>query len=109
MTTEKFETKREIEQVMRKVLENPVCIICGEQDPRVIQRHHLLGRRVSDVTGPLCANCHAKITSGQNYLVNKSKTWKSDSPAYAFYTYAALCKALADKALNYFRRGGFGG
>ncbi|WP_445475702.1 HNH endonuclease signature motif containing protein [Methanococcoides methylutens] len=44
------------------------CRICGEDDPLVIEQHHIEGRANSDVTIPLCKNCHTKITHEQNAL-----------------------------------------
>jgi hypothetical protein len=41
------------------------CIFCGEDDPRCIERHHTLGRKVSAETMPVCKNCHARLTDAQ--------------------------------------------
>ena len=106
MKNEKFEIEREIETVMKKITENPVCILCGETDPRVIEKHHLLGRKVSDITGPLCANCHRKITAGQNHIVNRAKSWKSDEPPFVLYSYAIFNQMFASEILHYFRKKG---
>ncbi|WP_292492387.1 hypothetical protein [Methanoculleus sp. 10] len=50
------------------------CIACGENDPSVIERHHIFGRKLSEVKVPLCKNCHAKITAEQNKLPPKDRT-----------------------------------
>jgi len=49
------------------------CITCGESDPSVIEFHHVLGRKISDLKVPLCKNCHAKITAEQNKLPPKER------------------------------------
>jgi len=45
------------------------CVICGESefsvlmksDPKLLEQHHIGGRNHdTDLTGPLCRNCHAK-------------------------------------------------
>jgi len=36
------------------------CWICGELDVRILQNHHILGRKNSDLMVSLCANDHEK-------------------------------------------------
>jgi len=55
------------------------CSICGEDDPRVIETHHIFGRNNSDETIPLCLNCHAKDTDDQNKIPPKARS-KNASP-----------------------------
>jgi len=50
------------------------CAICGEDDPDVIEMHHIYGRNNSDLVQPLCKNCHAKITREQNKLSPKTRS-----------------------------------
>ena len=44
------------------------CYICGEDNPNVLQTHHILPRRYGGGDGPdnlvrLCANCHQAVES----------------------------------------------
>ena len=54
------------EQMYRRLGDrNAVCVICGEDDPRCLQLHHVAGRRFADDVLPVCGNCHAKLSDGQ--------------------------------------------
>jgi len=67
----------------------PACFLCGEDDPLVIEEHHTLGKAYSDDVIPLCKNCHAKITAGQNLFPPRARSHKAplkDRLAYALYT-----------------------
>lgn len=42
------------------------CIICGRQtDPRVVEKHHVAGRRNDDQTITVCPTCHAHLSLKQ--------------------------------------------
>lgn len=41
------------------------CCICGIIDPLVLEEHHIAGRKHSDLTLTLCANCHQKLSRKQ--------------------------------------------
>lgn len=66
----------------------PACIRCGEDNPIVLEDHHVFGRGYSDDVVPLCKNCHAKITAGQN-LVSPAMRSKNAS-AFQRLIYALL-------------------
>jgi 5-methylcytosine-specific restriction endonuclease McrA len=42
------------------------CVECGEDNPTVIEMHHVDGRNNSNWEIPLCKNCHTKVTAEQN-------------------------------------------
>lgn len=62
---------------LRKV-DNRICAVCGEDDPRVLkEEHHIFGRMNSAETTLLCRNCHDKITAVQNETAPSNR--KADS------------------------------
>lgn len=50
------------------------CELCGENDSRVIEKHHIFGRNNSPEIMLLCKNCHYKITHGQNKITPKRRS-----------------------------------
>ena len=44
---------------------NPRCAVCGYDDWRVLELHHVAGRKFSSETVILCANCHRKASDLQ--------------------------------------------
>lgn len=49
----------------RRLPPNSVCATCGEDDPTVLELHHVMGRAHSKLEIVQCKNCHAKATEGQ--------------------------------------------
>lgn len=43
----------------------PVCLVCGEGDPIVQEKHHFAGRAFDEMTGSICRNCHRKLSDRQ--------------------------------------------
>ena len=43
----------------------PVCVVCGEGDPIVQELHHFAGKNFDPLTGPICRNCHRKLSDRQ--------------------------------------------
>src|SRR5947209_8413847 len=41
---------------------DPACRICGTTDPRILEAHHIAGRRNAPLTDILCRNHHTAIT-----------------------------------------------
>lgn len=75
----------------------PACFRCGEDDPVVLEKHHLTGKAHSDDLIPLCKNCHAKITAGQNLFPPKARTHKAplkERLTYALYTLILLIEMV---------------
>jgi len=74
-----------------------VCSICGEDDPSVIEEHHVFGRNNSDEKIPICKNCHTKITEEQNKIPPKSRS-KNASPqekrGYLLVTVGSLLELI---------------
>jgi len=44
---------------------DPACVVCGESDDRVLQRHHLAGQAYGEELVLVCANCHHKLSDAQ--------------------------------------------
>jgi hypothetical protein len=44
---------------------NPRCVICGKDDVRCLELHHVAGRCHSGDVCPVCRNCHAILTDLQ--------------------------------------------
>ena len=48
------------------------CWVCGYLDnPLIIEKHHIVRKRNSNITIPVCPNCHRTLT-------NKQKGWHVD-------------------------------
>ena len=79
------------------------CSICGENDPCVIEFHHLFGRTTSDETIPLCKNCHAIITDEQNKISPKSRS-SSASPyekmGFTLISIGAMLKVISKTLID---------
>jgi hypothetical protein len=75
------------------------CIICGNnQDPRILELHHIAGRKNSDVTIPVCSNCHRTLSMGQEpRKFERGKDDKTDQEKLAWNLddYALLFKLLS--------------
>jgi 5-methylcytosine-specific restriction endonuclease McrA len=69
------------------------CVICGEDEPSVIELHHIYGRSNSEQVQPLCKNCHFKITGEQNKLSPKTRS-KNASPEQKIATQIVSVGAL---------------
>ena len=44
---------------------SPICGTCGEADYRVLEKHHVSGRKHDPDTVVTCRNCHRKVTDDQ--------------------------------------------
>jgi ferredoxin len=55
------------------------CSFCVEDDPSVIEEHHIYGQYNSDERIPVCKNCHIKITNEQNKISPKLRSSSESS------------------------------
>lgn len=79
------------------------CVICGEDDPDVIEMHHIYGRSNSDQVQPLCKNCHSKITREQNKLNPKARSGNASPEqkrAFQLVSIGALLKELGIQLID---------
>lgn len=44
---------------------NPVCVVCGENDWRCLEQHHIAGQAYGDDLCNVCRNCHRKLSDDQ--------------------------------------------
>jgi hypothetical protein len=51
--------------IERLGIRNPSCIYCGENDPLVLERHHLAGKDYGTGTVVVCRNHHRKLSDRQ--------------------------------------------
>lgn len=66
----KKETEIRREARRRRALERlghryPACVICGENDPLVLELHHPEGHKYGNNLVPVCRNCHRKLSDRQ--------------------------------------------
>lgn len=79
------------------------CVECGEDNPNLIEMHHVDGRNNSDKEIPLCKNCHTKITAEQNKESPKVRSKKAslmNKRAYRIISNGALLRDLGDGLID---------
>ncbi|WP_292463472.1 HNH endonuclease signature motif containing protein [Methanolobus sp.] len=79
------------------------CVVCGEDDPEVIEMHHVEGRNNSDWIEPLCKNCHSKITTKQNRVSPKARSSNASLQnlrAFNIISIGALVVELGNSLIN---------
>ncbi len=56
-----------IEGMLRRLgSRSPCCVVCGEDHPACLEKHHIAGQAFSDEIVVICCNCHRKVTLNQN-------------------------------------------
>ena len=65
MSTMSDAEKRHLRALERLGTSHPVCVACGEDDPRCLEAHHIAGRAFDDQTVLVCRNCHRKLSDAQ--------------------------------------------
>ena len=79
------------------------CIVCGEDNPNVIELHHVDGRNNSDWLEPLCKNCHFKVTSVQNKVSPKARSKNAslyNLKAFNIISIGGLLKLMGERLIN---------
>ncbi|MBI4177124.1 MAG: hypothetical protein HY516_02050 [Candidatus Aenigmarchaeota archaeon] len=90
---------RRSEENIREILDaGGACFICRENDPRVLQKHHVFGRNNSKVTVCLCQNCHKIVTDNQNKLPLKiRKKSNAYNPRMEDISIGSLLRCISDR------------
>ena len=57
--------KRKQKRLEKLGSNNPVCIICGEDDWRCLELHHVAGQAFNNTLSNICRNCHRKLSDDQ--------------------------------------------
>ena len=69
------------------------CVVCGEENPILLERHHLYGKKISDELVWLCKNCHYSVSYYQNRLplsVRSNPSSDNERLAFILVTNGAL-------------------
>lgn len=80
------------------------CVMCGEDNPALLEMHHIDGRALSEKTVPLCKNCHAKVTLEQNRFPPQARAADADQQdqiAYWFLSLGALLKYVGQSLIEF--------
>ncbi|MCC4771838.1 HNH endonuclease [Methanosarcina sp. DH2] len=95
--------QKSLNKQKRKGTPSLCCVICGEDDPEVIEMHHIFGRNNSDQIQPLCKNCHSKVTGEQNKLSPKARSGTASpeqKTAFQLVSIGALLKELGTRLID---------
>ncbi len=66
MKDEEFERERRRLNALDRLNDaEPRCVVCGEDDWRTLEDHHIAGRAFDSSTAILCRNCHRKVSDDQ--------------------------------------------
>lgn len=66
MKDEEFERERRRLNALDRLNDaEPKCVVCGEDDWRTLEDHHIAGRAFDASTAILCRNCHRKVSDDQ--------------------------------------------
>lgn len=66
MTPDKIAREKRRQMRLEKLgTNNPICGVCGEADPRCLERHHVAQHEHDPITVVVCRNCHRKVSDDQ--------------------------------------------
>lgn len=66
--TKETEIRRERRRqaaIERLGVNTPACVICGKNNPIVLEKHHLEGQAFGDTLVVVCRNCHRELSDVQ--------------------------------------------
>lgn len=88
------------ERALRRLsTRTPVCSVCGENDWRCLEDHHIAGRKQLDDTALICCNCHRKLSDQQkdHPIGTKGQDPKPASLGHYLLGLSDLFELLADR------------
>lgn len=91
--------RKEKQQATKQSTQNKVCAFCGEDNEKLLEKHHVFGRNTSPEILDLCKNCHYLITLEQNKINPRrrsKKAAKTDLEAFAFVSVGALFSVMGE-------------
>lgn len=89
--------RKQIDDILTK---GGCCVICGyNDDPRVIEKHHIAGKHNSDLTVSVCPNCHKKLSMKQNGWDNKWTDSDNDMILKTHFLWVGIADILELQAL----------
>ena len=98
-------TKADIrhQQAKRRVGSNCSCCICGENDQRCIELHHIAGQHFDGQLAPVCRNCHRKLSDAQRDHPPQIATPPSFVEVVGHYLLglADLLRLVADRLIEF--------
>ena len=105
MSTMSDAEKRHLRALERLGTSHPVCVACGEDDPRCLEAHHIAGRAFDDQTALVCRNCHRKLSDEQKDHPPKIESPPSPLEALAHYLlgFGDLLHLIADRLKQFAR------
>lgn len=63
MTDQTHDAERQKQRALERLgTQHPVCLLCGEDNYRCLELHHVAGQAYDQITGILCRNCHRKLS-----------------------------------------------
>ena len=91
--------RSEIKYIQDLIIKGGYCVLCGfNRDPRILELHHIAGRKNSDVVIPLCPNCHRSLSMSQEPdKIERGKDEKTDEKkiGWNMQGYSLLMKLLS--------------
>jgi len=79
------------------------CLVCREDDPIVLEEHHICGRNNSDLVTTLCKSCHMPITHELNKVPRESRSKNASYPekiACQLINIGALLREIGEQLIE---------
>ena len=82
------------------------CFVCGESNERLLEWHHIYGKKYGDQGVWLCLNHHRLVTDNQNQIPTKfRKSFKQkDKDRFAFVSGNTLITVISKELVEISKR-----
>lgn len=104
LDSEEFERERRRQRrIDRLGTSNPACVVCGQDDDRCLELHHLAGRAYEDTTCIVCSNCHRKLSDAQrdHPVANARQPSEQERIGRFLLGLSDLCSLLAERLRSF--------